>query len=365
MNIPVRHATSASKLKIVDCDIHPAFKKPSDLYPFLPARWREHMITFGEHLRQGLSGQLAWPRMTASGLRVDAFPEDGPPGSDLELMRRQHLDPNGVEIGMLMQLSKGGMEERNLEFAAALSHAINEWQLETFVKPEPRLRAGIVVPQEDAAFAVAEIDARAVDPSFSQIIISPRSSDPLGHRRYLPIFEAAQRANRPIALHVQGFSGGHASTGSGWPTYYMEEHYAATTGMQNTLTSLVFEGVFERFPKLKIALIEGGFAWAPALCWRMDKHWERMRVETPHLKRPPSEYVREHVWFTTQPIEEPDRPQHLAEVIEWLGWDRLMFSTDYPHWDFDDPQHTFKFKMTEEQKALVFRDNAKALYGLP
>src|SRR4029079_5695105 len=184
MNIPVRHATAASKLKIVDCDIHPAFKKPSDLYPFLPARWREHMVTFGEHLRQGLSGNLAWPRMTALGLRVDAFPEEGPPGSDLELMRRQHLDLNGVEVGMLMQLSKGGMEERNLEFAAALSRAINDWQLETFVKPEPRLRAGIVVPQEDAAFSVSEIDARAGDPSFSQIIISPRSSDPLCHPRY-------------------------------------------------------------------------------------------------------------------------------------------------------------------------------------
>src|SRR5207237_1227856 len=163
-------------------------------------RWREHMAMFGEHLRQGLSGQLQWPRMMAAGMRIDAFPEDGPPGSDLELMRRQHLDANGVEYGMLMQLSKGGMEERNLEFAAAL--------------------------------AVKEIEHRATDRSFAQIIISPRSSDPLGHRRYWPIFEAAERCNLPIGLHVQGFSGGHSSTASGWPTYYMEEHYAATTGMQ-------------------------------------------------------------------------------------------------------------------------------------
>ncbi len=54
MNIPVRHATAATKLTIVDCDIHPAMRKPSDLYPFLSARWRKHMTTFGEHLRQGL-----------------------------------------------------------------------------------------------------------------------------------------------------------------------------------------------------------------------------------------------------------------------------------------------------------------------
>jgi predicted TIM-barrel fold metal-dependent hydrolase len=164
---------------------------------------------------------------------------------------------------------------------------------------------------------------------------------------------------------VQGFSGGHASTGSGWPTYYMQEHYATTTGMQNTVASLVFEGVLERFPELKVVLIEGGFTWVPALCWRMDKHWERMRKETPELTRPPSEYVREHCWFTTQPIEEPDTPAHLAEVIDWIGWERVMFSTDYPHWDFDHPREVFQFKLSDAQKAKVFRDNAKALYGLP
>jgi predicted TIM-barrel fold metal-dependent hydrolase len=364
MNVPLRHTAASAQLAIVDCDIHPAFRRPSDLHPFLPARWREHMTTFGEHLRQGLSGQLAWPRMMAAGMRVDAFPEEGPPGSDLALMRRQHLDANGVEYGMLMQLSRGGMEERNLDFAAALSTAVNDWQLETLVRQEPRLRAGIVVPQEDAAFAVAEIERRAADPAFAQVIVSPRASDPLGHRRYWPIFAAAERCEKPIALHVQGYSGGHASTGSGWPTYYMQEHYAATGNMQATMVSLVFEGVFERFPRLKVVLIEGGFAWAPALCWRMDTHWQRMRREVPDVKRPPSEYVREHFWFTTQPIEEPDDPQHLADIIGWLGWDRLMFSTDYPHWDFDHPQHVFKFALTEAQKAKVFRDNAKALYGL-
>jgi predicted TIM-barrel fold metal-dependent hydrolase len=364
MNVQVRDTQAAQTLAIVDCDIHPAQRTPADLHPYLPARWREHMTTFGAHLRHGLSTQLPFPRMVAGGMRVDSFPEDGPPGCDLDLMRTQHLDANGVEHGLLISLSKGGLEERNLDFAAALSAAVNEWQIEAWCKPEPRLRAGIVVPQEDAVFAVKEIERRAGDSRFVQILISPRSSDPLGHRRYWPIYAAAQAAGLPIGLHVQGFSGGHASTSSGWPTYYMEEHYATSTGMQGTLASLVFEGVFEQFPRLDVALIEGGFTWAPALCWRMDKQWQRQRKEIPHVKRPPSEYVREHVWFTTQPIEEPDDPQHLADIMGWVGWDRLMFSTDYPHWDFDHPAQTFKFKLSDAQKAMLFRDNARALYRL-
>ena len=367
MNVVVRERDTAraQQLKVIDCDIHPTWRTPAELHPFMAKRWQEHMATFGTHFRHGLTGQLPYPRMMAAGMRVDSYPDDGgPPGSSLDLMRRQHLDANGVECGMLIALSRGGLEERNLDFAAALASAANDWQLECWVKPEPRLRAAIIVPQEHGEFAVAEIERRASDPSFVQIMISPRSSDPLGNRRYWPIYAAAERANKPLALHVAGYSGGHSSTGTGWPTYYMQEHYAMATGMQNTLASLVFEGVFERFPKLKVALIEGGFAWAPALCWRMDKHWEKMRAETPHLRRQPSEYVREHFWFTTQPIEEPEDPEHLLDIIDWIGWDRLMFSTDYPHWDFDDPRQAFKPRLTEAQKAMVFHDNAKAFYGL-
>ncbi len=111
MNIPVRdvRAAPAQKFSFVDGDIHPALRQTSDLYPYLPARWREHLETYGEHWRQGLSGQLSYPRMMASGMRADAFPEEGPPGSDLKLMQTQHLDANDVEIGNLVALSRGGM----------------------------------------------------------------------------------------------------------------------------------------------------------------------------------------------------------------------------------------------------------------
>jgi hypothetical protein len=367
MNAPVleKSLQPQQRLAIVDCDIHPTHKSPAALVPYLPARWVEHARTFGAHVRQGLVGQLTHPRMQAAGQRADAYPPDGgPPGSDLPMMQKQHLDPNGVEIGMLVALARGGMEEQNQDFATALSHAVNEWQLDEWVLKDARLRAGIVVPQDDPMACVAEIELRAPNSAFRQIIVSPRTSEPLGRRRFWPIYEAAERAGLPIGLHPAGASGGHPSTGSGWPTYYFQEHYSFETGMQGVVASMIFEGLFERFPKLRICMIECGFSWVPALGWRMDKHWERMRKEVPHVKRPPSEYLREHFWFATQPIEEPENPSHLTDIIDWIGWDRLVFSTDYPHWDFDDPRYTFKINLNEKQRAKIFRENAKALYNL-
>ncbi len=110
-------------------------------------------------------------------------------------------------------------------------------------------------------------------------------------------------------------------------------------------------------------LLEGGWAWLPALMWRLDKVYKRLHDEVPHLKRLPSEYIHEHIWTTTQPMEEPHNPEHLLQVIEHLGSDdMLMFSTDYPHWDFDDPNRAFPVRLPEDLKRKIFHDNAKALY---
>jgi predicted TIM-barrel fold metal-dependent hydrolase len=133
---------------------------------------------------------------------------------------------------------------------------------------------------------------------------------------------------------------------------------------QSQVISLACEGIFERFPGLRVVLMEGGFAWLPSLMWRLDKHWKRLRDEVPLLKRPPSEYIREHMWATTQPMEEPANPKHLLQVIEHLGSDdMLMFSTDYPHWDFDDPDRAFPVRLPPALKQKIFSENARALYA--
>ena len=352
------------RLSVVDCDIHPQFASKDELLQFLPERWQDYMKTYGGLYRQALADTLSHPRMAPDVARNDAWPPKGPPGSDLAFMREQHLDANNIDHGMLMPLNRGPANQRNLDFGAALAHAVNDWQLHYWVNPEPRLHGSIVIAHDDAKAAVAELEVRAKDKSFSQIMMPPHSIEPLGRRKYWPVYEAAQACNLPISLHVSGVNG-FASTGSGSPSYYIEEHHTNVRGMQGLITSMVLEGVFEQFPRLRIVLVEGGLAWAPALKWRLDKHWMRFRSEVPHLKRPPSEYVREHFWFTTQPLDEPDRDQDLAEVLELIGCERVMFSTDYPHWDFDDPRFVLgKLALSDEKKEMIFSGNAKKLYGL-
>ena len=173
----------------------------------------------------------------------------------------------------------------------------------------------------------------------------------------------AQEAGLPVGVHAFGY-GGYPVTGGGWPSFYIEEMVGHAQCCQALLTSMVVEGVFERFPRLRMVLIEAGFAWLPALAWRLDKHWSRLREEVPHLTRAPSETIREHVWLTTQPMEEPEKRRHLSEVIDWIGIDRLLFATDYPHWDFDDPEWSLPVRLEASARSALFLDNARALYGV-
>jgi predicted TIM-barrel fold metal-dependent hydrolase len=351
-----------TRLKIIDCDIHPTLHSRDDLNAFLPKRWQEHLRTYGSHIRNPFTSTTPYPRSAPLLSRRDSWPPTGGrPGSDLAFMQKQHLDPFDVEFGILQVLDLGVFSQVNLDFGEALQYAINEWQYEFFARPDPRLKPSILVGQDDPVAAVKEIERCAALGRHIQVNVSPRANEPLGRRKYWPIYACAESAGLPIGIHTGGY-GGHAPTGSGWPSFYNEEHHSNAHTMAAMLSSLVIEGVPERFPKLKFVFIEGGFGWVPATTWRMDQHFDRFRSEVQHLKRKPSEYVRENFWFTTQPSEEPDNAKHLRSVLEWIGIDRLLFSSDYPHWDFDDPRFAFKTPLTEAERKQLFNSNARAVY---
>ena len=368
LNRPALQPETTPKLAIADCDVHPRPRGSGiggvskALYPYLPKYWREHVATFGLTYRQPWEKGSAYPKGQPLACRRDAWPDGDAPGSDLAFMAAQHLDPNNVALGILNPLTSG-QGAQNPDLSAAVTHATNEWQVAEWTSRDKRLRASVVIPFEDAAASVREIELRTGDPNFAQVLFLSRTADPLGHRRYWPIYEAAAAAGLPVGVHAFGY-GGWPITAGGWGSFYIEEMVGHAQAQQALLVSMIFEGVFERVPTLKVVLIEAGLAWAASLAWRMDRQWAKLRGEVPQVKRAPSEYMRTNVWFTTQPIEEPEPREQLAETIEWIGWDRVLFATDYPHWDFDDPAHALPMRMTEAQRRAVFLENAQAVYGV-
>jgi uncharacterized protein len=368
MNVQVlddRAMTSVktAKLPIGDGDIHPRPRSDKELYPFLEQRWQRHLQMFGMVRRQGYQSGPEYPKSQPGAMRLDSYPpEGGGPGSSLSFMQRQHLDPNNVQLGILNPL-RSGQGAQNADLAAALCAAVNDWQVAEWTSKDSRLRGSVVIPYEDAAASVREIERRAGDGNYVQVFMQTRMAEPPGQRRYWPIYESASQAGLAIGIHAFG-NGGYPITGGGWPSYYIEEMTAHAQNAQSVLTSLVVEGVFERFPKLRLVLIEAGFAWLPSLCWRLDRNWRRLNEEVPHLKRLPSEYIREHVWLTTQPMEEPDKREHVLDTIEWIGWDRLIFATDYPHWDFDDPDRALPVRIGDVQRRQFFLENARNAYRI-
>ena len=351
-------ATKRSKFPVIDCDIHNSIP-PGGLSPYLSERWQEHYKTFG--LRSGGIGGY-YPRALMHAARRDAWPPSGlSPGADLEFMQEQLLDAYGIEYGVLNPLMPVG-EQLNLEFGAALASAVNDWQVADWVEPEPRLRASIVLPYEDGDLSAEEIHRCGPNPAFVQILLIARMKEPLGNRKYWKIYEAANEYNLPIGIHFGGVAG--PITGAGWPSYYIEDHGGMPQAFHTNIISYVMEGVFDRFPNLKIVLIEGGFAWMPPLIWRLDATWEKLKVEVPDLKRKPSEYIRDHFWLSTQPMEEPPKREYFEQMLEQMDMnDKLMFATDYPHWDFDSPDRALPSYLKPELRRMILGENARQLYA--
>lgn len=345
---------------VIDADLHNVVPSVEALVPFLSDHWREYVR------QSAFRGPVdtAYPPGAPTSARPDARPgAGGPAGSSLDLLREQALDAWDAEYGIL-NCTYAVESIHNPDSAAAMARAVNDWQVAEWLEKEPRLRASIVVPSQQPALAVEEIDRLGDHPGFVQVILPVRSERPYGNRIYHPIFEAAARHDLAVGLHFGG-APGNPPTSSGWPSYYAEEYVGMSTAFQSQILSLIVEGVFDRFPSLRVALIEGGFTWLPGLMWRIDKEWKGLRREVPWNKKLPSEYIREHMRLTIQPVDAPPTPEQFYQVLDEMGSDDLlMFSTDYPHRHFDSPQEAIPFPLPDRLKPRVMSENARKFYRL-
>ncbi|MGE3907812.1 MAG: amidohydrolase family protein [Chloroflexota bacterium] len=352
--------TESIGLSVIDVDIHCRVASHTTLFPYLAEHWREYINT------SSFRGptESSYP----DGAPVTVSPHfertDGKvPGGSLADVQRDILDAFNVEAGVL-NCDYAVDSLHNPDTAAAMASAVNDWLIHEWLDVEPRLRASLVVPSRIPEMAAAEIDRVGGHPGFVQVFLPVRSEAPYGNRRYLPIFEAAARNNLVVSLQFGG-APGNAPTGTGWPSYYIEEYVGMAHIFQTQILSLIVEGVFDRFPTLKMAMIEGGWTWLPSLMWRIDKDWKGLRRETPWNTMLPSDYIRERMRFSLQPLDAAPEPRHVLQVIEELGSeDLLMFSTDYPHWHFGSPDEAMIPGLPEPLRRKILSENARALYGL-
>jgi uncharacterized protein len=154
-------------------------------------------------------------------------------------------------------------------------------------------------------------------------------------------------------------------TAAGVPDYYVEYHTLCGSGMYGHFVSILCHGIFERFPRARLAMVEGGLVPFVGFLWRLDTNWKSCRTEIPWCRRPPSEYVWEHVRFASQPLESPADAELLAPPIQGLRpWDTLLYASDFPHWDFDEPEQTLR-QLPEAWRDAVRSGNAVEFFRLP
>ncbi len=298
----MRVAATTGEMPIVDCDVHPLIKDARLLEPYLSQTWRRHFETRGIRMYARARDRYNHPNRT---YRLDALPASGgPAGSDPAYTLEHFLEPFGITTAMLLPQEPYGVTVwGDADAAGAFVRANNDYLLDNWV--------GIV-------------------------------------------------------YHQSGNEGCYTSSlgpAGGIPRSYGERHVVLTQVGAANITDLVVGGVFERFPELRVVMVEWGFSWLTALLARLDHFWAADPGAAPLVKQPPSEYVAEHVTFTTQPLDEPDTKAELDALFAIPNLDRmLLFSSDYPHYDTDDPSFIIK-RIPRHLRPAVCYQNAVNTFG--
>ena len=351
--------------RLIDVDVHPTLAGGLDeLFPYMPAGWRERLKDQKGGLRPTIAGRM--PKNHSGGIKEARPPSGGPAGSDPDFLRQELLDRYSIDIALLILVEAAtlAVAPTDADQSAVLVSACNDYFLERWV--DDRMRWALAVSPADPQLAVQEIRRHGANPKVAAVYL-PIPDIRLGNRHFYPIYEAALEYGLPIATHPGAgesqFQGTAARFAVGIQERYIERYCDWGQIGWSCITSLIMNGVFDRYPELKVLFIEWGFSWAVPLMWKMDKAWRSARMDVPWVRKWPREYVHDHIRFSTQPIDEPEDPKHLDWMIENYFTDTLMFATDYPHWDLDLPDMVMK-TLPAQTREKIFHKTAEAALRL-
>jgi predicted TIM-barrel fold metal-dependent hydrolase len=251
------------------------------------------------------------------------------------------------------------------EVAVEVARAYNKLLYEEFIKQSPRLKAVALLPMQDLDEAVTELRRAVTDYGMVGAMLPALGKHPpFGQRDYYPLYEEAQRLGVMLAVH-SATQGIHHLGADDYQRFIEVNTYCFPVGLFKHIVSMMFAGIPDLFPELRIGWMEGGCGWVPYWLERMDEKWElRGAEEAPNLSKSPTESVQNGNWFFHTEAEEKILPY----VMSVIGDDKLFYASDFPHWDAHYPasvdQMLERDDLSDEAKRKVMRENAMRLYGL-
>jgi len=315
---------------------------------------------------QGNSGpfsdDLPWERLYRAGMRDPKA-------------RLADMDVEGIDVavlfGTMIGLTLAAVADAGL--AVALARAYNDWLAEYCHHDPARLKGVALLPLQDVPAAVAEME-RAVGQLGHVTAMLPTNlhGQNLDHPDFYPLYDAAEQLGVPLSVHASvGFNGvpGRYGTQVAGTDRFDRFFYNHCVGFpfeqMIAVLCVVCGGVLDRFPALRVGFFEAGAGWLPYWMQRMDEHYERLRPQVPLLQRRPSEHVRGERFFLSCDADEETLPEVLARV----GDERIVYASDYTHWDSSFPDSVRliaeRETLSEDQKAKVLGENAARFLNLP
>lgn len=319
-------------------------------------------------IHPGIMQSSAWPMHQSVGGRIPHEPgilEPGEPGvqRDVTLARRA-IESFGIDYQVLFptpMLALGLHPEPDVE--AALARGYNRWLTERVLSADDRIKSLLYLPFGDPAACEEIVERHTGDAGVVGFMVTSVRYRPVHHNSYMRLYRMIEE--RGLAL---GFHAGPNWGGDGYVRQlnrFLTVH-AISFALCNMvhLANWVMNGLNERFPDLPVVWIESGVAWLAFIMPRLDNEYLMRSSEAPNLTRLPSEYIRE-MYFTSQPLERTNLKLLEATFEAFDAPNRLLYSSDWPHWDFDAPSVIYDLPFLDEPaRRNILGLNAGRVFGL-
>lgn len=310
----------------------------------------------------GLTMQDVSGRIPHQASLAEATPGAAGGERDVELVRRA-MDAMSIDVQVVFPqpMLETGLHPQP-EIATALLQAYNRWFCAEVLPREPRIRTMLGLPFENPDACLATIEEFADVPGVIGFLVTSQRHTGVHRNAYMPVYRELEARGLPLGFHA---GPNQADTMTSTMNKFLSAHAMSFVTCNMThLTNWVINGIPERFPGLATIWIESGLAWLPFMMQRLDHEYAMRQSDAPLLTKPPSHYIRE-MYFTSQPMEWTDDALLASTLRAIDAPNTLMYSSDWPHWDFDVPGRIAALPFLDEHaKRNVLGETARKVFGL-